>query len=884
MLFIVSFFYFGRKITPKSLDVHPIENALIIHCEAEVSVVNDDLETNNNCLVEKSKTFDKIIRLQSFNQETDINALCKDVIVQSEKLILPSQEDEVKKLLNYLKNRKSLPAKTMIGSEMDNFRPKTANPIAHSNSTNFISKNQSSTHRLSYSASIQSITSFQESIDYQTFFKQIESDFRESETIGKHYSNENVSITQLNDFIDLLYEEMPRKLTGALNIFRLSLENENLLTLTTDESLLSALSRILREEGRKSNDLSSLILAFFCSISFFKEFHSIITKYKVGITSIELIGSLFEKESAFYQQLKNNDSQINKIEAFEEKSDSNKADAKDESVSVDQFMINKKKFELFQRKNNRLLQLSFFLLLNLSSDVKTEQKIFNKNIIAHLISAIKRPNLNLEMQLIIITFLQRLAIKWEGKNQMINLGIIPVIYGLLNSIVNQVSYYSIITNPLFKLIFNLTFDLKCRTQMIKQGYIHKSIQILIKSRFKNEKLLIAIFYQFTLEKKYRNLFIVTLSTGKNLMNLFINRTLQIGDKLNQNLMYEFLLNNDHCFTEYTCLMINLALDKDCAQVICENSILERLLTKAFSEDLNEENCTYINICYMKILRNLSIHEHPYKMLYLEYHELLIRLLVKGGSSNNKANNESTGSYNLEIFTIQALNILANLQKVNWLPLITKYSLYEWLKKRIKIGSNFNNEIIISCLTFLESCFSQEDCAIYLVESDSIPLLIDLLNAKQEEDEMVMQILYVVNSMSNHEVVCNYLIKNDQIIVYLLDLLNDKNNQVRSICNFTLDLISEYDQDLKMKLKEERFKSFNKSWLEMINSNEILTITNDETELKDESFEQFIKNDLFSENLFSLDNLSEEELVNDRFDLSTSKSRNRSSRPQTAKYR
>ena len=43
-----------EKITPKSLDVHPIENALIIHCEAEVSVVNDGLE-NDNCLVEKSK-------------------------------------------------------------------------------------------------------------------------------------------------------------------------------------------------------------------------------------------------------------------------------------------------------------------------------------------------------------------------------------------------------------------------------------------------------------------------------------------------------------------------------------------------------------------------------------------------------------------------------------------------------------------------------------------------------------------------------------------------------------------------------------------------------------------------------------------------------------
>ena len=728
----------------------------------------------------------------------------------------------------------------------------------------------------------------QELIDYQAFFKQIEQDFKESESIGKYYSNEKVNITQLNDFIDLLYEEMPSKLIGAINIFRLSLENENLLNLTTDESLLCALSRILREEGRKSNDLSSLILAFFCSISFFKEFHPIISKYKVGVTCIELVQSLFEKEAAFCSQLKPNEPQASKLDNNNEL-DSDKLKTQDQSketsgepLNVDQQMLNKKKFELFQRRSNRLLQLSYFLLLNLSNDSKTEYKIFNKNIIGHLINSIKRPNLNLEMQLIIITFLQRLSIRLECKNQMISLGIVPVIYtNLLNSIVNQVSYYNILTNPLFKLIFNLTFDLKCRTQMIKQGYMHKLIQILIKSRFKNEKLLISIFYQFSLEKRYRNLFIVTLSTGKNLMNLFINRTMQIGDKLNQNLAYEFLLDNDHCFTEYVCLMINLAMDKDCAQVICENGALEKLLIKAFNDELSNENCTSVSVCLMKILRNLSMHQHSYKMLFLEYAERLIRLLLK--DDVNKSNESSNN--NLEIFSIQALNILANLQKVSWSELIKKYPLYDWLKKRIKVGSNFNNEIVISCLALFESLFSQQDCAIHLVQTDFMHLLIDLLNAKQEEDDMVMQILFVVNSMSNHEIVCSHLIKNDQIIVYLLDLLNDKNNQVKSICNFTLDQISEYDEDLKMKLKEERFKSFNKSWLEMINSNENLDILNDLDD-KNDNFDQFLSNDLFADQqLFSLDNLSENDFIaSDRFESAKSRIDRRSSRPQTAKYR
>ena len=845
-------------------------------------MVKDDLDTSN-CLVEKSKSFDKVIRLQSFAQDTDIDQLCRDVIAQSEKLILPSQEEEVKKLLGYLKNRKSLPPKGITGSEIDKtgFRPRTVNPIAHSNSASLISRtqqNSAAANRLSYSASTQSMSSIQELIDYQAFFKQIENDFKESETIGKYYSNERVSITQLNDYIDLLYEEMPRKLIGAINIFRLSLENENLSSLTVDESLLCALSRILREEGRKSNDLSSLILAFFCSLSFFKEFHPIIAKYKVGShTSSELIGSLFEKEAALYQQLKLNESG----RPTDDRTETDKPDARsgDESLSVEQLLTNRKKFELFQRKNNRLLQLSFFLLLNLSSDPRTEQKIFNKNIVGHLISASKRSNLSLEIQLIMITFMQRLSIRWEGKNQLIALGVVPLIYGQLNNIVNQVSYYGVLMSPLFKLIFNLSFDLDCRTQMVKQGYINKLVQILIKSRFRNEKLLVSVFYQFTLERAHRGFFDLTLSTGKNLLNLFLNRTMQLGDKL----AHEFsLLDQEHCFTEYVCLMINLATDRACAERICENGALEKLLVKAFNEGLNERHCSYVQVCYMKILRNLSAHEHEYKMLFLEYYELLIRLLLKEEESDGESD-ESTGTNYPEIFTIQTLNVLANLQKVSWLQVLKRYALYEWLRKRIKVGSNFNNEIVISCLAVLEACFSQPDCAVHLMETDCLSLLIDLLNAKQEEDDVVLQILYVINSMANHEAACQQLIKNDQIIIYLLDLFNDKNSLIRSVCNFTLDLISEHDQELIMKLKEERFKHFNKSWLDSIKLNEQLSTAGSEEE-KEEAFEQFFQNDLFaSQDLFSLDNMDNlsEELTNDRFESAKTKI-DRSKRPQSAK--
>lgn len=55
------------------------------------------------------------------------------------------------------------------------------------------------------------------------------------------------------------------------------------------EAVLSALSRVLREDWRKSLDLSTnIIFTFFC-FSTYSQFHNVITQYKVSISEIKRI-------------------------------------------------------------------------------------------------------------------------------------------------------------------------------------------------------------------------------------------------------------------------------------------------------------------------------------------------------------------------------------------------------------------------------------------------------------------------------------------------------------------------------------------------------------------------------------------------------------------
>ena len=48
-----------------------------------------------------------------------------------------------------------------------------------------------------------------------------------------------------------------------------------------------------------------------------------------------------------------------------------------------------------------------------------------------------------------------------------------------------------------------------------------------------------------------------------------------------------------------------------------------------------------------------------------------------------------------------------------------------------------------------TCASDEAAAIYLCKSDILPSLIELLKAKQEDDEIVLQVVYVFYQLCSH---------------------------------------------------------------------------------------------------------------------------------------
>lgn len=59
-------------------------------------------------------------------------------------------------------------------------------------------------------------------------------------------------LENIEEYIEGLYEEMPDKIISTRNILQLARVPHNMQVLTENESLISALSRVLREDGKKS--------------------------------------------------------------------------------------------------------------------------------------------------------------------------------------------------------------------------------------------------------------------------------------------------------------------------------------------------------------------------------------------------------------------------------------------------------------------------------------------------------------------------------------------------------------------------------------------------------------------------------------------------------
>lgn len=736
--------FIKRRVKAGTIDVHPTEKALVVNYELEAIVVGD----NEKPMLGDRKECQKTIHLKSLGPNTNCQLLAREVVSKCN-LIHPSKLAEVEHLIYYLQSRK----------------------------TNAFSKTSPEEHISPPSGELM---------------------------LGAPPIVEKASITNIEEYIELLYDDMSDKIKGSSLILQVAKDPNNLEEMSTSETVLSALSRVLREDWKKSVDLSSNIINVFYCFSVFHQFHQIILQYKIGSICLEII----DHELLRYYDWKNKLENLSKMPIPPSRlpvrrSASITRSAPKSQIPVafsgsvsrrnselgmsaptkrstnlmttslvngedDRIVQSRHKFQLLTTKQDQLLRVGFNLLMNIGETTKVEDKIRKRNIIDYLIKCVERQNKDLLQ--VVLQFLKRLSIYHVNKEQMANLNLIeklPRIFMIQDSNLQKTT---------LGLLFNLSFDSKLRETMIKIGFLPKLVSLLEEG--KHEKILLQLLYHLSIEDRVKAMFAYT-----NCMTILMNMLLVDQDEESDKEKGEILV----------ALCINLALNSRNAELMLKNSQLELLMIQAFSQK---------SILLLKVIRNLSMHSNV-KHYFVKYIGDLANCVQKEKDENMK---------------LECLGTLGNLiiPDLDYYHLLEKYNLdnliIKWLQDR-----SISDDFILEVINFIGTAATDPITADHFCKNTTIELLIDLLREMQEDDEIVLQILYVFYQICQHTACQSYLIKETDAPAYVIDLLNDGNLRIRKVCDLTLNIIRDCDETWAEKIQEQKFTHHNQQWLEMVQS-------------------------------------------------------------------
>ncbi|KAF5288020.1 hypothetical protein FQA39_LY15549 [Lamprigera yunnana] len=747
-LLLLYFIYIARKLfydmdpenakflrtnrRPGTLDVHSTLNAIVLNYELEVEILGED----DNVIYGEKRNLKKIIELPMLSTRTDCNAIAREVLAQCD-LIHPSRLVEVEQTIYYLKKRK---------------RPQSV-PDENSGKSTPI-------------------------------------------------NGEVANINCLNEYIELLYEDLPDKIKASQYILHLAKISENLESLSRNEMVLSALARVLREDWKRSIVLSTnLIFTFFC-FSSHSCFHPVVLHYKIGSLCMDVIDfemRRYEEWKADLEGVKFDPSRkpyptsasMNELhksripEAVRPKSgnfgDANIKTAMEGSIyddltnSTDSIDDKKqlsteektKRYRTLIRKQEQLLRVAFYLLLNMAEDHAVEEKMTKRNIVGYLIKALERDNTDLLA--LAVTFLKKLSIMQINKDEMSEHNIIEKFPKLLES------NHADLVHLTLKLLFNLSFDEDLRLKMIKNGFLPKLVSLLRDD--KHQDIVIKLLYHLSYDEE-----IVAQFAYTDCVSL-------ITDML--------LLNvSEHVDQVMVALCINLAIHSSNAQQMADNSRLQSLMTRAFR---------YEDDLLMKMIHNISEHDTT-RTSFIEFVGDLAKAVTESKNEN---------------FVLECLGVLSNLYlpDLDWCEIFKHFNMTAKLRG-ILTNNTSEADLLLQVIVLLGTAAYDEGCARLLCNSNIVAAGIDLLKTFQEDDEMVLQIIYLFYVLLYHNDTANFIINDTEAPAYLVDLLLDNNKAVRKLCNTCLNIIMDRSVEWGDRIRIERFRTHNSQWLEMVDSHQL----------------------------------------------------------------
>ncbi|XP_078121001.1 kinesin-associated protein 3-like isoform X2 [Sander vitreus] len=473
--------------------------------------------------------------------------------------------------------------------------------------------------------------------------------------------NEEASITRVDEYIELLYEGIPEKIRGSALILQLARNPDNLEELLHNEAALGALARVLREDWKQSVELATIIIYIFFCFSSFAQFHGVVSHYKIGALCMSVVEHELKRHDVWREELRKKNKAC-------ESAPENGSLRRDQDKAV-------RKYHGLLSKQEQLLRVSLYLLLNLAEDTRTELKMRNKNIVGLLVKVLERDDE--ELLVLVVSFLKKLSIFLENKNDMAEVDTVERLARLVPC------DHEDLLNLTLRLLLNLSFDSGLRAKMVEVGLLPKLTALLGDEN--NRQVAMRILYHISIDDRFKGMFVYT-------------------DCIPQLMQMLYEHGEEETEAELISICINLAANKRNAQLMCEGNGLKMLMKRA----LKMKDCLL-----MKMIRNISQHDGPTKSVFIDY--------VGDLAAEIRAEEE-------EEWVLECLGTLANLTipDLDWELVLKEYNLVPYLKDRLKPGSA-EDDLILEVVIMIGTVSMDDACAAMLAKSGIIPALIELLN-------------------------------------------------------------------------------------------------------------------------------------------------------------
>uniref|UniRef100_A0A0R3PGN1 Kinesin-associated protein n=1 Tax=Angiostrongylus costaricensis TaxID=334426 RepID=A0A0R3PGN1_ANGCS len=219
------------------------------------------------------------------------------------------------------------------------------------------------------------------------------------------------------------------------------------------------------------------------------------------------------------------------------------------------------------------------------------------------------------------------------------------------------------------------------------------------------------------------------------------------------------------------VLLNVCAEKRNAQLVCgqDGQGLALLLDAALDGR---------DLMVAKIVRSIASHEGPTQDIWHFYYYLSRRI------------EDENASIGLEFIGAAAL-----IKVADWSSLISLYGLLNWIELQQTL----------------------------MTARNLVPLLevfLQLVHSMQEDDEFIVQLLYLFLQLLRHRELANHLLGADSALgAYVIDLMHDKNPAIREMCDNALVIIGEHSQEWARRIAGERFRWYNAQWLDTVEADD-----------------------------------------------------------------